>query len=29
MSDNKIYIRCRQVNNLVDTDETEEETNLY
>lgn len=27
MSDNKIYIRCRQVNNLVDTDETEEETN--
>jgi len=27
MSDSKIYIRCRQVNNLVDTDETEEETN--
>ena len=27
MSDNKIYIRCRQVNNLVDKDETEEETN--
>tara|TARA_B100001758_G_scaffold247702_1_gene266644 strand:+ start:4980 stop:5216 length:237 start_codon:yes stop_codon:yes gene_type:complete len=27
MSDSKIYIRCKQVNNLVDTDETEEETN--
>jgi len=27
MSDNKIYIKCRQVNNLVDSDDTEEESN--